>query len=239
MFTWLGYYCIRKGISLPKHEQLQKYAELLYLRKLLERLKIDVVLDVGANKGWYGEQLRSIGFEGVIISFEPIPEDCKIIEAKSARDDKGIVINKAVGDVRETKKLNIIEHGEQTVMSSLLKSVDIESSKDIDVEIMRLDELDLASVSGLKAPRCFLKTDTQGFDMHVWRGTSNMREQIQGLQMEISVLPLYVDEPHFTDAVNTLEKDGMKIVSMNLVGRNRKGYVVQFDCLMCRSGSLD
>ena len=239
MFSRLGHYFIRRGMSLPKQKKLERYAELLYLRQLLERLKIDVVLDVGGNKGWYGDQLRAIGFEGVIISFEPITDDAKTIEKKSADDDKWIVINKAVGDTKETKEFNIIRHGEQTVMSSLLKSVDIETSDVLNVDVIRLDELDLAALTGLDSPRCFLKSDTQGYDMHVWHGTSGMREQIIGLQMEISVLPLYVNEPHFTEAISDLENDGMNIVAMNLVGRNGKGFVVQFDCIMCRSDSLD
>ena len=39
---------------------------------LLNHLKINKVLDVGANVGKYGEDLRDAGYEGEIISFEPL-----------------------------------------------------------------------------------------------------------------------------------------------------------------------
>ena len=41
--------------------------------KLLKNYNIDVIIDVGANIGQYGAELRNIGYEGKIISFEPPP----------------------------------------------------------------------------------------------------------------------------------------------------------------------
>lgn len=237
MLREFSYWCIRKGIVIPKADMIQKFSELKALRAFLDRWKIDVVLDVGANKGWYAEQLRAIGFEGTIISFEPIPEDFRIIEQKSAQDDKWFAVNKAVGDRHELKKFNIIEagKGKETVLSSLLNSQDFEAKKVIDVEVVRLDELDLSSFCDLEAPRYFLKTDTQGYDMHVWRGVENIRSNIMALQIEMSVLPIYEEAPHYTDVLDELEAAGMNVVSMNVVRRDGRGCVIEYDCTMCRA----
>src|SRR4051794_16393089 len=43
-----------------------------HLADVLERLRIEVVVDVGASWGQYRGLLRKIGFAGRIVSFEPV-----------------------------------------------------------------------------------------------------------------------------------------------------------------------
>ena len=51
---------------------MDRYVELNRLKRLLETLDINCVLDVGANKGQFVEKVRGIGFRGRIVSFEPL-----------------------------------------------------------------------------------------------------------------------------------------------------------------------
>ncbi len=46
----------------------------LHAIELINRHNIDLVIDVGANMGQFGIDLRSAGYDGQIISFEPITE---------------------------------------------------------------------------------------------------------------------------------------------------------------------
>ncbi len=43
-----------------------------HIAELIKRNDINLVLDVGANIGQFGQDLRNAGYEGEIISFEPI-----------------------------------------------------------------------------------------------------------------------------------------------------------------------
>src|SRR3982751_6790287 len=59
-------------IIIPEHERYH-WPERDYAQRLFRILDIDYVVDVGANRGQYGKWLRSLGFRGLIISFEPNP----------------------------------------------------------------------------------------------------------------------------------------------------------------------
>src|SRR4249919_3716648 len=54
--------------------------------EILESLKIDLVLDVGAHIGGYGLELRSNGYSGRIVSFEPLSETYKELASVAKRD---------------------------------------------------------------------------------------------------------------------------------------------------------
>ena len=43
-----------------------------HLMSVLQDYNIDTVLDVGANEGQFGAELRNLGFRGDIHSFEPV-----------------------------------------------------------------------------------------------------------------------------------------------------------------------
>jgi len=51
---------------------VDRYSELMHLKKLLDLKKINVVLDVGANEGQFSHELKVIGYKGYILSFEPV-----------------------------------------------------------------------------------------------------------------------------------------------------------------------
>ena len=43
-----------------------------HVTNVLRKNKSDCILDVGANTGQYGESLRKLGYQGWIVSFEPV-----------------------------------------------------------------------------------------------------------------------------------------------------------------------
>lgn len=50
--------------------------------KILNHFNIQAVLDVGANVGSYGKELREIGYTGDIFSFEPTSEAYHFLEKR-------------------------------------------------------------------------------------------------------------------------------------------------------------
>ena len=56
------------------------------LQKALSHFRIDLVLDVGANTGQFGKRLRTLGYAGEIISFEPLADAHALLQAAAAAD---------------------------------------------------------------------------------------------------------------------------------------------------------
>ena len=56
--------------------------------RLLRHTGVAIVLDVGANEGQYARGLRDAGYEGLIISCEPIESVFRTLEAGCARDER-------------------------------------------------------------------------------------------------------------------------------------------------------
>jgi hypothetical protein len=58
---------------------------------------INVVLDVGANDGDYGREIRDRGYRGLIVSFEPNPKAYDRLKASIAGDSNWLAYPYALG----------------------------------------------------------------------------------------------------------------------------------------------
>ncbi len=76
-------------------------------KRLLDVYGVEVVLDVGANVGQYGQALRRLGFKGEIISFEPLKAAYRKLVACSRSDAAWKTFNCALGDQEGVGEINI------------------------------------------------------------------------------------------------------------------------------------
>ena len=153
-----------------------------HLLWVIRRLGIDCVLDVGANSGQFAKALRRAGYDGRIVSFEPVASVFADLRAAAASDPGLAGAPVAAGDEDGEAEINV----RPGTMSSLLPSSDFGRSwaprlRESTVEtiaVRRLDGLLDDAVSGLSNPRVLLKLDTQGFDLAAFRGLGARVEDV-------------------------------------------------------------
>jgi len=162
----------------------------------LKMHNIDTVLDVGANRGQFATQLFKAGYEGHVISFEPLPNaHAELSKVAAAYGERWVVAPcVALSDKAGAAKFFVTE---VDTASSLLEPLDslVEATPQarieqcIEVQTERLDVL--AGKLDLDLDHVFLKLDVQGSETQVLAGASDMLTQFRGVLVELSLVELY------------------------------------------------
>jgi len=185
------------------------------LLKGLERFEIDLVLDIGANIGQFAYELRSIGFNGRIVSFEPLEKEYEKLEKLASKDLLWEVHPKtAIGDVDGSVVINVSAN---SVSSSILPMLEThlaaeKSSKyisKISVPISRLDSI--ANRYTSTSREFFIKIDTQGFEWEVLDGANETLKDAKGVLCELSLVELYKGQHLWLEIKNRLESNGFTL----------------------------
>ena len=209
---------------------------------LLQRYDINVVFDVGANKGQYAQSLRELGYRGRIVSFEPVPGAFRKLQKASAGDDDWQIHPFGLGSEDTTMPISV----EWITMNSLLPPTDyareafprFDRTGTEEIEIRRLDGVMDEAMTGIDSPRPYLKMDTQGFDLQVFAGAGERIAEFIGMQSEVAVLQLYEGSPRMAEAVTAYEAAGFEVSGVYPVTWEAdSGRLMEFDCVLVRVGA--
>lgn len=210
-----------------------------HLLNVLASKHIDCVIDVGANKGQYGEQLRAIGYKGYIVSFEPVKAVYDELKNKCANDNKWYCHNLALGDKCEEKTINVYE---STVFSSFYEASkyskniwhSLENSIAEVVKVVRLDDVYSELVGSIGCTNCMLKLDTQGHDINVFEGSHDAIKYVSALQSELSLIQVYDGMLPVYDVLQRFHDNNFYISGMYPINRDESLAVIEYDCVLVK-----
>jgi FkbM family methyltransferase len=234
---WLPALLRRHGIELARIDVHHHAAE--RLRRLLRHAGIDLVLDVGANRGQFARSLRrEAGYRGRIVSFEPQQAAFAAL-ARAARGDP----------LWQTRQVALAE---RTGHAALHLTADSDSSSlrtalprhrraapaagpvgDEPVALATLDDL-FPALRG-SARSVLLKIDTQGYEREVLEGARASLRTIDTLRLEMPLAPLYDGEAGFGELYAQLLALGYRMVGADPAFVDaHSGEVLQIDGLFRR-----
>ena len=209
---------------------------LAMLIKSLEYFNIDLIVDVGANDGQFSQSIRAGGYRGTIVSIEPLSSAHEILMKNSKSDTHWIVLPRcAAGEVEHETTINISSN---SVSSSILAMLDAHKSAAPDskfravepVRVYKLDDLLLPYIKGHS--NIFVKIDTQGYEWQVLNGLEHTFKKIRGVQIELSMLPLYEGQHLWRECVSRLELEDFILWGLQPAFVNtQNGRTMQFDGL--------
>jgi FkbM family methyltransferase len=189
------------------------------LAALLGAHDIDTILDVGANRGQYGTNLRRLGYRGQILSFEPL-SDAHAALVKVASNDPAWTVAPpmALGDEDGTTTINVSAN---SFSSSLLPLGDLHrqaapQSEFVGTEEVQLSRLDtvLPTLIALDGKAVFLKLDVQGFETSVLRGATELLKGVRGVQIELSLVTLYEGQDLYMDVIGAMVELGFELYAI-------------------------
>jgi FkbM family methyltransferase len=144
----------------------------------IENRRIDLVLDVGANTGQFGQSLRHRGYAGRIISFEPVKEAFRELESAARGDDLWTTANLALGPSSGVMAINVSKNSQFSSFNDLRETA---TSFDPNAEFKASESVVVKTLDEAAPPRdlgsnVLLKIETQGYERPVLEGakvTSN------------------------------------------------------------------
>jgi len=210
------------------------------LRKIYQEHSFDIVLDVGANVGNYARDLRILGFNGKIVLFEPQSGTYGHLK-KLAQKDRGIILapQTAIGEAEGEVLLNISANSESSSILAMLEThLDAApESKYICSEKVRVQRLDQVAIPYIDKPNSslYVKIDTQGYEREVINGMSGILDHVKGIQVELSLMPLYEGQLLYQDMIALIESFGFELYAIlpNFVD-NVSGRTYQVDGVFLR-----
>ncbi len=210
-----------------------------HLAGLFKQLNIDCVLDVGANMGQYRDFIRmEVGFDGLIVSFEPVRDTFQALSERAKGDRNWIVKNCALGELDGHMPINVMRSSSLTsFLNPDQTHLSLENNVIINketVEIRRLDTV-AAEIVPISSAKCYLKLDTQGYDLQVCNGGGEFLHRVKALQSEMSVIPIYHGMPSYIESIQYLKSLGYTLSGTFPVRLDNDLQIVEFDCVMVRT----
>ncbi len=206
--------------------------------RLIRTSGVTCVVDVGANAGQYGREIREAGYTGRIISFELLSTPFQALARRAAKDKSWECRRVALGSHDGTVSVNIAAN---LVSSSVLPMLPAHSSVAPDSRYVGIEEVPMRSLDSLAASdfepqdSIWLKLDVQGYERSVLDGAERLLGSVKAIEVEMSLQPLYEGQILYLPMIEFLLDRGYTLASVAPGFQDeRSGRVLQFDGVFLR-----
>ena len=205
---------------------------------MLRAASVDLVLDVGANIGQYAMRLREFGYRGRIVSFEPLSTAFKSLEQACASDAGWEAVPVALGGAPGKATLHVSSNSWSSSLLEMLPGL-VEAAPEsafVGAEEVTVQTLAWALDKYRENTEAtFLKLDVQGSERAIIEGAGDWLQRLAGIQIELSLAPLYQGESLYLEMIALLSAKGFVLMDLEPGYRDPgSGQLLQVDGIFFR-----
>ncbi len=201
----------------------------------IDELKLTHVLDVGANVGQFGIDIRWHGFDGQILSFEPVSQTFTLLTKTIKKRQPWKALQLGLGSIESEQTINV--SGNAGLSTSLLTMGSVHlanfpESATVSTQRVTISTVDKQlEILGIDPRHIMLKLDVQGYESEVLKGASQSLSRIPLCYLEVSMVPLYEGETTFLPILNILAEAGHEVIDVFRGIKAKDGQLLQMDIL--------
>ena len=183
------------------------FSEKKLISTFLNEMKIDSVIDIGANSGQFALEIRAAGWSGELLSLEPQVAHYEFLKKIMKNDLKFKALNIGVGGEEISFKTQNISDNFGLSSSFLRPSLDFFSESGISFEAAdkSIEVVPISNVlSFVSGKNVLIKSDTQGYERFIFDTQSfqEVRNNCAGIYIESSFERLYEDSWEISECLN-------------------------------------
>ena len=191
------------------------------ISKFLQNRSIKTIIDVGAHKGEFAQNALQIESVNKIIAFEPQKKIFSLLKEKFSDNDKVVLNNFALSEKVEKRIMKI---NKMTATSTLNHEINNDSlyfkfksfllyqkNSIIDEEEIDTTTFDAFFNGEIFNENTLLKIDTEGYEIHVLKGSEQKIREIKYILIENQFSKMYKNV-NFRDCHDFLRKKKFKLL---------------------------
>ena len=191
------------------------------ISKFLQNRSIKTIIDVGAHKGEFAQKALQMESVNKIIAFEPQKKIFNLLKEKFSDNDKVVLNNFALSEKVEKRIMKI---NKMTATSTLNHEINNDSlyfkfksfllyqkNSIIDEEEIDTTTFDAFFNEEIFNENTLLKIDTEGYEMHVLKGSEQKIKEVKYILIENQFSKMYKNV-NFKDCHDFLRKKNFKLL---------------------------
>ena len=200
---------------------------------VLQSLKCEYLVDIGANRGQFALIARKVFPQAKIHSFEPLKEPAQIFKKIFSNDPNVTLYPYAIGREKTTAIIHVTKDDDSSSMLPITKTQSSMFPGATEKETRQVSVLPLSQALGTTSipPASLLKIDVQGFELDVLQGCEDILNKFSYVYVECSFVELYAGQSLAHEVISFLDRSGFLLCGIHNLYYDRLGLAIQADFL--------